>query len=63
MVQVVGKDSTVVKRITCRNCSSILEYVPSEVQTQVSEDYGGGTDVLKYINCPCCTQKVTISHY
>jgi RNase P subunit RPR2 len=60
MVQIVGKDQSVYKRITCRNCATILEYTPSEVKKHVTKDYGGGTDVTEYIQCPNCGKDVTV---
>jgi RNase P subunit RPR2 len=60
MVQIVGKDQSVYKRITCRNCATILEYTPNEVQKRVTKDYGGGTDVTEYIQCPNCAKDVTV---
>lgn len=58
---VVGKDQSKVKRTTCGHCSSILEYTPSEVLSRNSMDYTGGVDVIKFIQCPCCTHQVTVS--
>jgi RNase P subunit RPR2 len=60
MPVIVGKDQSVYKRTTCRNCASILEYLPQEVQKHTSRDYGGGTDVTEFIKCPCCGKDVTI---
>lgn len=57
MVKVVGRDETVVKRVTCRSCASILEYTKSEVKKFTSYDYGGGSDINYYIDCPSCEQK------
>lgn len=63
MVQIVGKDPTAIKRVTCRKCSSILEYTLSEVQEYTSYDYGGGSDIVRYVSCPCCSQKVGVKGY
>lgn len=65
MVRVVSATPhpTVVKEIICRNCGATLEYVPADIQTHTSRDYGGGTDVRKYIKCPPCGHEVTISCY
>ena len=63
MVQIVGKDPTVIKRVTCRKCSSILEYTLNEVQQFKSYDYGGGCDIVRYVPCPCCSHKVSVKGY
>ena len=60
MVQVVGKDQTLIKRITCRHCTSILEYIPSEVRSRTVRDYGGGSDELREITCPGCGTDVQV---
>lgn len=60
MVQIVGKDLSVVKKVTCRHCSSILEYLPIDVRTRTSTDYTGCVDVIKYIFCPSCNNMVTV---
>lgn len=59
MVKIVGRDETVVKRITCRNCASVLEYTPSEVRNLWSgTDYGGGPDGADGFDCPNCGKLV-----
>ena len=64
MVTVVGKDESAVKRVTCRSCASILEYKLTEVQSYVSHDYGGGSDIVYYIKCPNCGTHVNgVKHY
>jgi RNase P subunit RPR2 len=55
MAIVVGVDQSAVKRITCKNCASILEYKPSEVRNLWSgTDYGGGPDGADGFTCPSC---------
>lgn len=63
MAKIVGKDDSVVKRVTCRNCASILEYVPCEVRENYSTDYTGDKDYYKYILCPCCGKQATVTSY
>lgn len=60
MVQVVGKDQSAVKRVTCKQCASILEYTPSEVKKQEGRDISGGPDGREWINCPSCDHKVIL---
>ena len=59
-VQIVGKDLAEVKRITCGNCASVLEYVQSDRRQDYSTDYTGGRDFYNYIQCPCCVKQVRV---
>lgn len=65
MVTVVSKPPhrSVVKEVVCRNCGCTLEYVPRDVKERVEVDYGGGRDVYHYIDCPECSNQVTVSRY
>ena len=59
MVKIVGRDQSAVKRITCLNCASILEYSPGEVKTLWEGiDYGGCPDGAKGFKCPSCGENV-----
>lgn len=58
MITVVGKDLSVVKRITCRNCGSILEYYTKDV-TEGTSKSGCSWIKYKFIICPVCAQEVT----
>ena len=60
MVKVVGRDESVVKRITCRGCASILEYTQNEVKSYHGRDISGGADGREWVNCPCCGGEVII---
>lgn len=60
MVQIIGKDSSRVKRTTCGNCTSILEYVPQEVQKRPYRDWDGSMDSENWIVCPCCGSKAHV---
>lgn len=62
MITIIGKDPSVAKRITCRNCGSILEYHTKDVTEVIGKDYGGGTDIRNYIICPVCAKEVTTYH-
>lgn len=63
MVQVVGKDQTVYKRVTCKKCGSVLEYAPIEIMKSQSRDITGCTEVREYINCPTCLSDVVLGIY
>ena len=45
-------DKSVVKQAICQNCGCTLEYAPKDVKTVTSKNYGGATDLLRYIECP-----------
>lgn len=60
MVKVVGKNDQHVKRTTCRNCASILEYTRNEATPHIHYDYGGGSDTYYWITCPNCGKDVNV---
>lgn len=63
VIKVVGNDPSVVKRVTCFNCSAVLEYTPNDEQKDYTSDYTGGKDYYHYIVCPCCSKQVTTRTY
>jgi len=63
MAKVIGFDDSAKKKATCRQCSAIVEYVPNEVKSFVSHDYGGGSDSVYYIVCPNCGEDLTVKGY
>ncbi len=60
MVEIIGEDNSIKKRITCGNCASILEYTPNEIQEITTSDYLGDSDLIKFLNCPKCGKKVYV---
>jgi hypothetical protein len=60
MVEIVGKDLSVVKICTCRNCGSILRYGNQDLRKYSGTDYSGGPDGREWIICPGCGEDVTI---
>ena len=59
MPTVVGVDDTVRKRVTCRGCGSIIEYMPIEVrELWRGKDYGGGDAGAEGFNCPKCNAEI-----
>lgn len=55
----VGKDQSVFKRVTCRNCGTINEYAPGEVRNLWNGcDYSGGSDGADGFNCAHCGEEV-----
>lgn len=60
MVTVVGRDDSMVKRVTCRGCAAVLEYKQSEVKRRDGVDYSGGSDGAEWVDCPSCGDKAII---
>ncbi len=63
MVTIVGKDLQYQKKVTCPDCSSILEYTQSEVERGRTTDYTGTSEYYYFISCPCCGGEVTVKGY
>lgn len=59
MVTIVGKDNSITKECTCKNCGARLQYTPSEETRDYSTDYTGSKYYYSYIVCPSCGHKVT----
>ena len=59
MVKVVGREERLVKRTTCSNCASILEYTLNEVE---SKTYSccGHLETDGFIKCPNCGYNVRV---
>lgn len=60
MAKVVGRDESAVKRVTCGNCASIIEYTGADTRIGEGSDYSGDTWYYDYIECPNCTYKVDV---
>lgn len=63
MVSIVGTDPTAVKRCTCHECASVLEYTKSEIQERAIRDYTGCVDTHYAIVCPRCGHDVVVRRY
>lgn len=57
MVEIVGDDPQIKKRVTCRECGAILEYTPIETISAKHTDYSGSTETWHYVECPRCSNK------
>ncbi len=62
-VRKVGEDLEQVRKCTCRNCASVLEYLLKDVESHTSRDYSGVLDTDYYITCPECGKKVIVKGY
>ena len=60
MAKVIGFDKEIIKRCTCKKCSAIVEYVPSEKQERKHTTYDGSTDYWKVIMCPNCFEDIKV---
>lgn len=62
MVTVVKTEPhpSVVKEVICRNCGATLQYVPKDVQERKDYDYTGSYDIVNFITCPPCGDKVSV---
>ena len=60
MPKVIGYDNSVAKKITCKHCSAINEYVQMEVKSYHGTDISGGPDGSEWINCGNCNARVII---
>lgn len=60
-VKVVGQDPRMVKTVSCKNCSAILQYTLKDTQTRVVSDYIGGRDTIRFITCPACGNEVIVN--
>lgn len=48
------------KETTCGKCKARLEYAYTDMVTSVERDYGGGSDKVSRITCPCCNSQVSV---
>lgn len=60
MAKVVGYDEAAKKRVTCKQCSAIVEYTDHEVKSYSGTDYGGGPDGQEWVDCPNCGGRAII---
>ena len=56
-------DPSVVKTVICRKCGVKLEYVPIDIKSYTSRNYGGGSDTYYYIPCLKCNNQVPVRGY
>ena len=60
MATIVGKEPRAIRRCTCRNCASIIEYAQHETTTRTVSDYGGGRDLIREPVCPGCGDRIQV---
>jgi RNase P subunit RPR2 len=62
MPTIVGKDPEKVRRCTCNNCASILEYTLSETRTRVVFDYSGDSETIRELTCSGCGHVIQVKY-
>lgn len=61
MVQVIGKDEAYVRKVSCYNCASVLQYTQNEThKVKKNVDYLGDYDLCNCVTCPTCNTEVTV---
>lgn len=63
MATVVGQERAYLRRCTCRECASIIEYVKSETTTRWVCDYGGDREQIRELRCPKCGNMISVHFY
>lgn len=57
--RVAGKDPKAIKRITCRHCTSIVEYIEADIKTK-SYTVMGDSSGHREVKCPSCKQGIEL---
>ena len=61
-VKVIGKSEQFLYKIVCINCSSILEYTKSDIESyNTNYDYLGDFDTYNEVKCPNCSKMVKVN--
>ena len=60
MPRLIKIDKDVEREITHRECGAVIGYYGVEIKDMIVYDYGGGSEVMYYIECPNCGKKVEI---
>jgi len=60
MINIIGKDDSLLKKVTCQNCASILEYLPVDIEEKHLICIDGSRTTTRYITCPCCKKEIII---
>lgn len=60
MAVVVGEDESMAKFTGCRGCGAKVKYFLKDIKEYTSYDYGGGSDRIRYVECPRCKHEIHI---
>jgi len=63
MATIIGKEPREIRRCSCRNCASIIEYTLSETTTRWVSDYSGDRETIRELRCPGCGNNVEVKYY
>ena len=61
-IKVVGKDKKKIRKVTCNNCSSILEFTNSDIKGRTYKDISQVTETVYYIVCPDCRKQIEVNY-
>lgn len=57
MIEVIGKDQSKYKQLTCYKCASILKYTMADTEKRKFDmDYLGDYNICDSIKCPVCNK-------
>jgi len=62
MIEVIGKDQSVYKQVTCRECASILRYTNTDTTTRKWTDISGVSETIRELRCPTCSNMVEVRY-
>lgn len=58
-IKIIGQDDTLAKRVSCRNCGAINEYLPIDVrELGRGKDIDGGGWYTEGFNCGQCQKEI-----
>lgn len=57
-MRVIGTDASIEKTVTCKNCASIIAYLPVDCKDTWMQDAKGASYRLVYLDCPVCRVRV-----
>lgn len=60
MAKVVGKDTAMLKRCTCKKCASIIDYEERELTEHSGKDYSGTGYTQYWLKCPECGYDIVV---
>ena len=59
-MKIIGYDTKKKRKATCDNCTAIIEYVKSEVESRTYREYDGSSGGHEFIKCPNCKKEITL---
>lgn len=59
-IEILGRDESVAKIISCKHCGAKLKYFPIDVIRDYTSDYTGDRDYYNCIICPACKNQVIV---